>query len=92
VYRRKTKRGKWRRESGIYPFHLFQAFHKGDDTMSDPFACAETGCHYLVAGDLDSCEKERHCPFAYQRRREEDAIEREAKDVKMKEERMRVDA
>jgi hypothetical protein len=37
----------------------------------DPFARAETGCHFLESGDLDGCEKERHCPFAFQRRREE---------------------
>ena len=59
--------------------------------MSDPnqadmaFACAETGCHFLEAGTLADCEKERHCPFAYQRRREEDLIEREKKDAKAKE-------
>jgi hypothetical protein len=53
--------------------------------MNGPFACAETGCHFLDAGDLAGCEKERHCPFAHQRRREESAIEIEAKDAKAKE-------
>jgi hypothetical protein len=58
--------------------------------MNDPFACAEIGCHYLEAGDLDTCEKERHCPFAHQRRREEkqaarDRADAEAKDAKAKE-------
>lgn len=56
--------------------------------IPDPFACAETGCHYLEAGDLDGCEKERHCPFAYQRRREENAIDQARKDR----DRMRDDA
>jgi hypothetical protein len=50
----------------------------------DPFACAEFGCHYLEAGDFDACEKERHCPFAHQRRREEDAVRRELKDRKVR--------
>jgi hypothetical protein len=55
------------------------------DPSPDPFACAETGCHYLETGDLDACEKERHCPFAYQRRREEDQAARDRKDAKAKE-------
>ena len=53
-------------------------------TIPDSFACAETECHYLVASDLDACEKERHCPFAFQRRREEDQVAREAKDAAQK--------
>lgn len=57
--------------------------------IPDPFACAELGCHYLDAGDLAGCEKERHCPFAHQRRREEDQAARDAKDAKQ---RMREDA
>jgi len=55
-----------------------------NDMIPDPFACAETECHYLVASDLDTCEKERHCPFAFQRRREEDQVAREEKDRKMR--------
>jgi hypothetical protein len=52
---------------------------------ADPFACAELQCYFLEAVDLDACEKKQHCPFAYQRRREEDAIERKKKDAKAKE-------
>lgn len=52
---------------------------------ADPFACAETGCQYLDGYTLESCEKERHCPFAYQRRREENAIDQARKDEKAKE-------
>lgn len=54
--------------------------------MSDYFACAEIQCLYLDRFTLESCEKERHCPFAYQRRREEDLVERDKKDAKAKEE------
>jgi len=49
--------------------------------MSDPFACAELQCPHLDTSGLDYCEKERHCPYAHQRRREEDVIERERKDA-----------
>ncbi len=52
----------------------------------DPFACAETGCHFLEADTLDSCEKERHCPFAHHRRRQEDQAEQERKDAARREE------
>lgn len=45
------------------------------------FACAETGCQYLDGYTLESCEKERHCPFAYQRRREENAVDQARKDA-----------
>lgn len=51
---------------------------------ADVLACAELGCHFLKAGDLAGCEKERHCPFAHQRRREEDVIDQEAKDAARK--------
>jgi hypothetical protein len=85
VYRRKTREGKRRRESGEYPFHLFQAFHGGDDMKDDAFACAETECRYLDADTLEGCKK-RACPFTYQRHREEDQAERDRKDGKVKDE------
>lgn len=53
--------------------------------LPDPFACAEIGCEHLDGDTLDYCETKRHCCFAWQRRREEDAIEREKKDAKAKE-------
>ncbi len=40
------------------------------------FACAELECPSLESGDVANCERER-CPFAFQRRREEDAIKDE---------------
>jgi hypothetical protein len=83
VYRRK-KEEKRRRESGIYPFHLFQAFHKGGDMTTDPFACCEIECPRLERWTLHECEEARCC-WTYVRRREEDAIERERKDAKARE-------
>lgn len=47
----------------------------------DPFACAELQCYFLDAVDLETCEKKQHCPFAYQRRREENAIDQARKDA-----------
>ncbi len=54
--------------------------------MSEPefFACPELQCRCLDVGTLADCERQR-CEFAYQRRREEDAIKREAKDQAEKE-------
>ncbi len=43
----------------------------------DPFACAETGCHFLEAGTLEGCIK-RACPFAHQRLREESRVKDDA--------------
>jgi len=48
--------------------------------IPDPFACAEIGCVYLDADTLEGCKK-RACPFAYQRGREEDQVERDRKDA-----------
>jgi len=42
----------------------------------DAFACCELECEHLSGKTLEDCEKQ-HCPFAFQRRREEEAIERE---------------
>ena len=83
MYRRK-KEGKRRRESEIYPFHLFQAFHKGGVMTPDPFACAEIECEHLEGRTLRECEEARCC-WAYVRQREEDLIDRERKDAKAKE-------
>jgi len=49
-----------------------------------PFPCVELDCGYLSVRSLPECEKAR-CPWAYTRRREEDAIDREKKDAKAKE-------
>jgi len=49
--------------------------------IPDPFACCELECVHLEGDTLDYCERERHCPYAHQRRREEDLIEREAKEA-----------
>ncbi|MCL5883853.1 MAG: hypothetical protein M1377_00605 [Deltaproteobacteria bacterium] len=46
--------------------------------MGDPFACCEIECEHLSGRPLLDCERQ-HCPFAFQRRREEDAVERECK-------------
>jgi hypothetical protein len=47
------------------------------------FACAELSCYFLDTATLAECEK-AHCPFAYQRRREENAIDQARKDAKLK--------
>lgn len=47
-------------------------------------ACIETDCLFLELATIAECERSR-CPFGYVRRREEDAIERERKDAKEKE-------
>lgn len=52
--------------------------------IDDPFPCAEFGCLFLELATVAECERSR-CSMAYIRRREEDAIEREKKDAKMKE-------
>jgi len=44
----------------------------------DPFACCELECEHLSGKTLGDCEKQ-HCPYAWQLRREEDAVERERK-------------
>ncbi len=46
--------------------------------MDGAFACCEIECEHLSGRLLEVCEKQ-HCPFAFQRRREEDAVERERK-------------
>jgi len=49
--------------------------------MSDrPIACIALKCAELTAHDIAWCETERHCGFAFQRRREQDRAEREEKD------------
>ncbi len=48
------------------------------------FACAEIECPSLEGANVADCERD-HCPFAHQRRREEEAIERERKDQEVKE-------
>ena len=53
--------------------------------MSDSFACAEFGCLFLELSTVAECERAR-CSMAYIRRREEDAIEQEKKDAKVREE------
>lgn len=50
----------------------------------DSFACCEIECEHLSGRLLVNCEKQ-HCPFAFQRRREEEAVERERK-VRIEEE------
>lgn len=44
----------------------------------NPFACCELECVHLDGRLLVDCERQ-HCSFAFQRRREEDAVERERK-------------
>ncbi len=51
----------------------------------DAFACVELECPVLDLGTIETCEKERHCPFAHQRRREEKLIARARADAKAKE-------
>ena len=46
--------------------------------MGDAFACCEIECEHLFGRPLEVCERQ-HCPFAFQRRREEEAVERERK-------------
>jgi hypothetical protein len=52
--------------------------------IPDPFACAELDCGFLSVRNLQECEKSK-CPWAYTRRREEDAIERAEKDARARE-------
>ena len=49
--------------------------------VEDVFACCELDCQFLDGYTLESCEKERHCPFAFQRRREENALDQARKDA-----------
>jgi hypothetical protein len=49
-------------------------------------ACCELECSDLDRSTLDYCEKERHCPFAHQRRREEAAIDQARKDAERRKE------
>lgn len=49
--------------------------------IPDPFACCEIECEHLDGRTLRACEEARCC-FAYQRQREEELVEREAKDAK----------
>jgi len=48
---------------------------------ADPFPCCELDCEHLDGRTLQECEKARCC-WTYVRRREEDLIEREAKEGK----------
>lgn len=48
--------------------------------MTDPVACEALSCPDVKVHTVEHCEKERHCPFAHQRRREEDRAERDRKD------------
>jgi hypothetical protein len=50
---------------------------------ADPFPCVELDCGYLSVRTLAECEKAR-CPWTYTRRREEDLIEREKKDARLR--------
>ena len=51
--------------------------------IPDPFPCVELDCGYLSVRTLTECEKSK-CPWAYTRRREEDLIERQAKDARLR--------
>jgi len=53
-------------------------------SVSDPLPCTEFPCLFLELATVAECERSR-CSLAYIRRREEDAIEREKKDAKVKE-------
>jgi len=88
VYRRKIKEGRRRRESEKYPFHPFQAFHKGDDMIPEPRTfpifddanpCAVLNCNDALQL-LEVCEKKRRCPHAWTKRARLDRQEREEKD------------
>jgi hypothetical protein len=39
--------------------------------MTEPFACENLNCKRLLSDTLNGCE-ETHCPFAWQRRGQED--------------------
>jgi hypothetical protein len=45
-----------------------------------PIACLALKCKAIDDQTVEWCEKEFHCAFAHQRRREQDRAEREAKD------------
>jgi hypothetical protein len=46
----------------------------------EPVACVALKCLALGVQTIEWCEKEFHCCFAWQRRRDFDRAEREAKD------------
>ena len=50
----------------------------------DSFACSEIECEHLEGRTLQEC-KEARCCFTFQRQREEELVEREAKDEKERE-------
>jgi hypothetical protein len=56
--------------------------------VEDPFACSEIECEHLEGRTLRECERARCC-FAFQRSREEAAIDQARRDEK---EKMRDDA
>lgn len=50
--------------------------------MTDEYiACAELECQFLDTDTLEGCIK-RACPFTFQRQREEDQADRDAKDAR----------
>jgi hypothetical protein len=46
----------------------------------DPVACVALKCMAIDVHPVEWCERVKHCPYAYQRRRDQDRAEREAKD------------
>ncbi len=48
--------------------------------MTEYFACQGLECSHLEESDLLYCEQVRHCPFAHQRRREEDRTDQQRRD------------
>ena len=52
--------------------------------MTEYFACEELECQHLRESNLKYCEEAKHCPFAWQRRGQQDRADAARRDAEAK--------